>query len=203
VSRVCLNRRTRFAQLPVPQKTIEKIIAVTAAMERFWRRSHGWAPAEAATLLATARLDRQTSFTHTLSDYLQPFSRAESEARQILGYATLRSLCEGVLKLFFAVWLKHYLRDRDAVRDRSGSIVPPEAVQFDRLIAFYTKKIDADHEIFLRRVQRRGNAIHHFTDRDIGTQDELIEDIIHFQDFLESMDAGLPYPDDIYDRSGA
>ena len=166
-------------------------------MERFWRRSHGWAPAEAAALLASARLDRQTSFSHTLSDYVTPFSLDEAEARQILGYATLRSLCEGVLKLFFAVWLKDYLCD--PVRDHKGDAIPPEHVSFDRLIAFYTKKIDADHEAFLRRVQKRGNAIHHFNDRDIGTQEELIADIVHFRDFLLDANGGLPYPDDIYD----
>jgi len=183
------------------RKAIAKIIAVTEGMERFWRHSHGWAPVGAAALLASARLDRQTSFTHTLADYLAPFPPNESEARQILGYATLRSLCEGVLKVFFAVWLDDYLRD--PVRDRSGSPVPPEDVSFDRLIAFYSKKIDADHEVFLRRVQKRGNAIHHFTDRDIGTQDELIEDIALFRDFLLAVNRGLPYPDDIYNPSYA
>ena len=157
---------------------LNKIIATTEGMECFWRRSSGWAPAEAAKLLASARLDRQTSFTHTLHDYVEPFSPEQSDARQILGYATLRSLCEGVLKIFFAVWLKDYLRDPDAP-DRNGNVIPPEKVKFDRLIAFYTKKIDADYEPFLRRVQARGNAIHHFSDHDIGTQDELIEDIIH------------------------
>ena len=180
---------------------ITKIIAVTEGMERFWRRSHGWAPAGAAALLATARLDRQTSFTHTLASYLVPFSPNDSEARQILGYATLRSLSEGVLKVFFAVWLDDYLRD--PVRGRSGKAVPPEDVSFDRLIDFYTQKIDADYEVFLRRVQKRGNAIHHFTDRDIGTQAELIEDIVTFKDFLLAINGGLPYPDDIYNPNYA
>jgi len=184
-------------------KAIKKIIATTEGMERFWRRSHGWAPVEAAALLASARLDRQSSFTHTLHDYVEPFDSEQAEARQILGYATLRSLCEGVLKFFFAVWLEDYLRDPQAQRDRNGNVVPPEQVQFDRLIAFYSKKIDADHEPFLRRIQSRGNAIHHFNDRDIGTQDELIADIVLFRDFLLAVNAGLPYPDDIYDPSYA
>ena len=185
------------------QKAIKKIIATTEGMEHFWRRSHGWAPTEAAALLASARLDRQTSFTHTLHDYLETFSPEQAEARQILGYATLRSLCEGVLKIFFAVWLKDYLRDPDAQRDPHGKVVPPELVPFDRLIAFYSKKIDSDYEPFLRRIQARGNAIHHFNDRDIGTQDELIADIVSFRDFLLAVNDGLPYPDSIYDPSYA
>jgi hypothetical protein len=182
---------------------ILEIIRVTEGMECFWRSCDAWAPAKAAALLASARLDRQTSFTQTLCDYVEPFEAKQSEAKQILGYATLRSLCEGVLKLFLAVWLESYLADEDAVRDRNGSIVPPEKVCLDQLIAFYTNRIDTDHEEFLRRVQQRGNAIHHFTDRDIGTQDELIHDIIQFLDFLLAVNARLPYPDDVYDPSYA
>jgi hypothetical protein len=183
----------------IAHKAIEKIIETTGAMESFWQNSKGWAPEEGAELLASARLDRQTSFTHTLFDYLEPFAQNQAEAKQILGYATLRSLCEGVLKLFFAVWLKDYLRD--PVRNCKGEAILPENVPFDKLIAFYTKKIVAEHEPFLRRIQKRGNAIHHFTDRDIGTQEELIEDIINFRNFLVAVNSDLPYPDHIYNPS--
>ncbi len=69
--------------------------------------------------------------------------------------------------------------DSDAQRDRHGNVVSPEFVQFDRLIAFYSKKIDSNYELFLRRIQARGNAIHHFADRDVGTQDRLIADIVY------------------------
>src|SRR4051812_11323474 len=110
--------------LKKPDEVIATIIEVVARMQGFWSCSHGWAPREAATILASARLDRQTSFAHTLPDYLPPFFPAQAEARQILGYTTLRSLCEGGLKLFFAVWVSDYLRD--PVRDRSGLPVPPE-----------------------------------------------------------------------------
>ena len=182
-------------------RTVTQIVTITKGMEHFWRHSHGWAPIGAAQLLASARLDRQTSFARTLSDYLERFSPDTSEARQILGYATLRSLCEGILKLFFAVWLNDYLKD--PIRDRSGKIIPPEEVSFDRLIAFYGNKIDTKHELFLRRVQKRGNAIHHFTDRDIGSQDELIGDIAFFHDFLVDVNHRLPYPDDIYNPARA
>jgi hypothetical protein len=196
--------RSKAVRIHAMERTaIDRIIAVTEGMERFWRDSHGWAPAEAAALLASARLDRQTSFTRTLYDYLEPFSPEQSEAKLILGYASLRSLCEGVLKLFLAVWLKDYMADENAVRNPDGRIVPPEKFLFDRLIAFYTKRINADHQPFLRRVQQRGNAIHHFTDCDIETQDELIDDIAHFLDFLLAVNARLPYPDEIYDPSYA
>ena len=74
------------------------------------------------------------------------------------------------------------------------NLISPDKVKFDGLIAFYLKTIDAKHETFLQRVQKRGNAIHHFNDRDIGNQDELIDDIVQFNDFLDSVDGLLPYP---------
>lgn len=185
------------------QRAARRIIATTKAMERFWRQAHGWAPADTADLLASARLDRQVSFTHTLSDYLEPFPPEQAEARLILGYATLRSLCEGILKLFFAVWLRDYRRDTDSViRGRKGRLIPPEDLSFDRLIVFYAKRVDYQYESFLRRIQQRGNGIHSFTNRDIGCQDELIADIGQFLEFLLAVNSRLPcfrklYKDDM------
>ena len=118
----------------------QQIIATTTAMERFWRQAQGWAPSDAACMLAAARLDRQVSFAHTLPSYLELFSVQEAEARLILGYVTLRSLCEGILKLFFAVWLQDYQVDADAVKDKKGVIKQPADISFERLIALYSKK---------------------------------------------------------------
>lgn len=187
--------------LAMLSSAIDKIIRVTKAQELFWSRSHGWAPSAAADLLAEARLDRQVSFSHALHDYLAPFLPDAAEARQILGYTTLRSLCEGALKLFFSVWFEDYRKDQDAVYDHKLALVSPEDIAFDRLIALYVKKGGLKFEPFLRRIQQRGNAIHHFCDRDIGTQAELVEDIVEFKEFLLAVNGQLPYPDDIYDSA--
>lgn len=182
---------------------IQKTIRVSHALQRFWSASHGWAPVSAANLLAEARLDRQTAFAHTLPDYLEPFATESAEAKQILGYVTLRSMSEGALKLFFSVWFEDYQNDPGAIRDRRGSLISPEDVTFDRLIAFFTTKFGSEYQAFLRRVQQRGNSIHHFNDRDIGTQPELIADIREFGEFLLSINDGLPYPDHNYDPAHA
>lgn len=185
--------------LAMAHSAINTIIRITKAQAQFWGRAHGWAPIAAADLLAEARLDRQIAFTHTLHDYLTPFSLESAEARQILGYTTLRSLCEGSLKLFFSVWFEDYRRDQDVVLDRQQTLVLPEDIAFDRLIALYAKKGDSRFEPFLRRIQQRGNAIHHFSDRDIGTQEELVVDIIEYNRFLLAVNGQLPYPDGVYD----
>jgi hypothetical protein len=178
------------------KETIARIIEVTKTMELFWRQAHGWAPVEVAQLLASARLDRQVSFAHTLSDYVKPFIGEQAEARQILGYATLRSLCEGVLKIFFVVYLRDYRRDTDPIIRNKKKLIPPDSLSFDRLIAFYSKKADSAYETFLRRIQTRGNGIHHFINRDMGVQDDLIKDIEKFLKFLQAVNNKLPYPDE-------
>lgn len=181
----------------MPVSAIERIIRVTQAQEQFWSASHGWAPGTAADLLAEARLDRQLSFAHTLYGFLTPFTPEVAEARQILGYTTLRSLCEGALKLFFAVWLEDYRMD--AVYNQKQVLVSPEDLAFDRLIVLYMKHGDTTFEPLLRRIQQRGNAIHHFCDRDIGTHAELVADIVAFRDFLQAVNRQLPYPEGIHD----
>ncbi len=182
---------------------IRQIVATTEAMEQFWRHAQGWAPADTARLLVSARLDRQVSFTHTLSDYLDQFPPEETEARQILGYVTLRSLCEGVLKLFFVIWLRDYRRNENSVENRKDRLESPAKVKFHELIKIYSKNVDPQHEVYLRRVQKRGNCIHHFGDCNIGSQDELVTDILRFCDFLVAVNNRLPYPDDgdAYDPS--
>ena len=182
----------------MPNSAIDNIVRITRFHEQFWSASHGWGPDPSADLLAEARLDRQLSFSHTLYDFLKPFSPEAAEARQILGYTTLRSLCEGAVKLFFAVFLEDYRASTDAVFDRKQMLVSPDDFAFDRLIALFLKHGDATFEAFLRRIQQRGNAIHHFSDRDIGTHAELVADIVTYSEFLRNMDSRLPYPDSYY-----
>jgi hypothetical protein len=183
----------------MPSDAIKNIISITKAQERLWSRSRGWAPSEVADLLDEARLDRQLSFANTLCGYLAPFPPNAAEAHQILGYATLRSMCEGALKLFFSVYFDDYKSDQDAKyhmkKGRKPELTLPKAIWFKDLIPLYAKKGEKKFESFLQRVQQRGNAIHHFSDRNIGTQPELIADIIAFNDFLVAVDGQLPYPD--------
>lgn len=53
-------------------EAVAAILSTTRAMEQFWRKVHGWAPRDAAALLAAARFDRQLSLEITLTDSLSP-----------------------------------------------------------------------------------------------------------------------------------
>ena len=178
---------------------IHEIVAILAAQHKVWPRAGGWAPSNAADLLEVARLDRQLSFAHTLRDNFVPFPKESADARQILGYATLRSLCEGGIQLFITVYYNDYIADKKPITRRSqktgeDKIVDPESAQFSDLIKFYLRNGDPAFASFLARVKTGGDGIHHFRDRDIGTQDELKADIVRLRDFLASIDTQLPGP---------
>jgi len=84
--------------LSMQADAIDEIVAILAAQHKSWPRAGGWAPSNASALLEVARLDRQLSFAHTLRDNFVPFPKESADARQILGYVTLRSLCEGAIQ---------------------------------------------------------------------------------------------------------
>ena len=58
----------------------------------------------------------------------------------ILGYVTLRSLCEGVLKLFCAVWWEDYRKEPAVPKNKAGGPKVPGGLTFDPLIGFYPFK---------------------------------------------------------------
>ncbi len=175
---------------------IDKIIRITDAQSTFWRASHGWAPIEAANLLSKSRLDRQTSLARTLHDYAAQPNAAILDARLILGYVTLRSLCEGLIKLTFSVHYLDYQKDVNAIR-RKGAIADPDEMTLDPLIGLYDKVFSDQWVPYLRCVQAKGNAIHGFKDRSLGTFAELQSCITQYRDFLIQSDGKLPYPDEI------
>jgi hypothetical protein len=175
---------------------IQKIIRITKSLNDFWLNCKGWAPDSAFALIQEARLDRQLSFAKTLPDYLECFSADVKEAKIILGYATLRSMSESSIKLFFSAYIEDYLKDYDAFFDhKTNKIIQPKKLKFNSLISLYIKKGDPSFDTYLRRIQSRGNAIHHFNDCPIGTQTELIEDIIFYKDFLLAINDQLQYPE--------
>lgn len=173
-------------------------IKVAEGLAKFWAAPHGWAPDGAATLLSEAKLDRFASFAHTLEDFLHPFPKQSYDARIIIGYATLRSMAESLLKLFFSIYFEDYSKDPEIIRIRRGEVSDPDNSKFDQLIHLFSLKGGHDCIPLLRRIQARGNGIHSFKDREIGVQHELIEDIEAFGNLILETNARLPYPDDMY-----
>tara|TARA_R110001599_G_scaffold83993_4_gene225666 strand:+ start:31209 stop:31739 length:531 start_codon:yes stop_codon:yes gene_type:complete len=154
-------------------------------------------------ILKSARLDRQLSFAHILKEFINPFTEEEKEAKLILGYVSLRSMCESAIKLFMTVHVSDYLKDEllITIKPKEGSlkkpkIILPPRIGFDDLIKIYTQRGDVQFEPFLKRVQLNGNTIHHFKDREITDQQQLSSDIENLKNLIIAVDQQLYYPDE-------
>jgi hypothetical protein len=180
-----------------------EIIAVTEQLVKFWGSAEGWAPIEAASLLSISRLDWQLSLTKQLNCFFNPKSRRE-EGALILGWTTLGSLVEGLMKLHLSVYFIKYKEDNNALKNKSGDLIIPDKLGFEQLKNFFRTKVFIEHEglgekwdwiKWIEKIQWRRNAIHAFKDRDIGNFDEFYNDLYLYYEFIKLIDAMLPYPD--------
>jgi hypothetical protein len=180
------------------EEVVDQIIETNDRIRKFWSRSHGWVSAEAAKLLSKSRLDWQVELSRCLRLWIDPFPIDKASGCLILGYANLGSLVEGTMMLFLSVHYMDYRDDVDAVKDKEGNLLDPEALQFDALREFIKSKmvLESSWDAWLRHLQQRRNAIHSFRDRDIGTHKELLEDMRTYHRFMERIDTFLPYPEE-------
>jgi hypothetical protein len=180
---------------PTMSEHLFAIERISSRAAEFWRRAHGWAPKEVAELLSEARLDWVASFNRTLPFRVQEVAEYPDEhGALILAWAHLRALVEGTLKLFLSVFLLNYLDDPNAPKDRRGTVMP-DVLPLEKIRQFLKKSgILATHLGFIEHVQQRGNAIHAFADRPIGTADEFMEYVVLYRYFLQDVDDNLPTP---------
>lgn len=189
-----LHMAFSFAKTTYQKMTdLERIELISSRIADFWSSAHGWAPKEAADLLSKSRLDWLDSFNHTLRGRVQDVTDHPDEpAVLILAWAHLRTVVEGHLKLFLAVFLIDYLKDQHAPLAKSGP-KNPDKVGYEEIRVFLVKRgLLVKHHAFIDTVQQRGNAIHAFADRPIGTTKEYLEYVGHYRQFLEDIEASLP-----------
>jgi hypothetical protein len=174
---------------------VNTIIDKNRGIALFWSKAHGWAPKEAADLLAQSRLDLQVAFSETLFLWLDP---TDHPGRIRLAWVNIGALLEGSLKWFLAIFYKDYVSDPASPR-QDNKLIPPDELKFERLKQFFAKRIQHvydDHRLFIERTQFRRNGIHSFKHRDIGTQDEVLDGIRSYHDLLLDIDSIVPYPDE-------
>jgi hypothetical protein len=161
----------------------------------FWRSAHGWAPDGAADLLSKARLDWLASFSRTLKMRVYEVNENPNEpAVLILAWAHLRTLVEGHLKLLLTVFLADYLADAHAPI-HNGQPIEPQLLKFENIRQFLIKRgLLINHHGFIAAIQQRGNAIHAFADKSIGTTSEYLEYIALYREFLTDVVTALPNP---------
>jgi len=176
-------------------KTIDKIISYNSQLAKFWSKSHGWAPVEAADLMSKSRLDRQVDLSKCLKLWFE--SDNLDDGKLILAWTNLGCLVEGNLKLFLSVYFNDYKEDIHAIKNRKGKLIEPDSLALEKLKQFFDKKnlLTKKWLDFIAVIQSRRNAIHAFKDRDIGDFEELKKYVELYNEFIR--DFNLPYPDGI------
>lgn len=181
------------------ESVISDIINRNSEICDFWSRAHGWAPNSTAELLAKSRLDWQVSLSYCLRHWLEQPTREDVEGRLILAWVNLGALVEGTMKFFLSVHEADYSqtpvtrRRRQKLRDTDIDVL-----QFEELRQFFNKNIwtksQKNWDGWLAEIQKRRNAIHAYKDRNIMTFDKFFENLGVYFDFLEELEAQVPYP---------
>ena len=191
------------ASLPTPnamsiEEVVKRIITLNDGLRQFWSNAHGWASLETAQLLDKSQLDWQVSLSECLMLWIRASSMECTAGQLILAWANLGSLIEGSLKLFLSVWYETYKVDVEAIK-RKGKLQDPDGLQLEPLRQFFRKRIwDDSLDAIVQHIQHRRNAIHAFSDRDIGTHDEFVANVRNYLSLLRYINARLPYPDEMY-----
>lgn len=192
----------------IDQMTVDEVVSriekLNCGLAHFWAKSDGWAPVEAAGLLTRARLDRQLSLSKTLRLWLREPAIALTDGELILAWSNLGSLVEGTLKLLLSVFFMDYRVDLDVLKksnalDKNGRSISPDGLTLQQLRIFIREHglIGADGDDFVERVQQRRNAIHAFKDKPLGDGLEFQTALRCYLSLLRTVNASLPYPDDV------
>jgi hypothetical protein len=112
----------------------------------------------------------------------------------ILAWAHLRTLVEGQLKLLLTVFLEDYLAD-DHAPNHKGQPIEPQLLKLENIRQFLIKRgLLKNHHGFIAAIQQRGNAIHAFADKSIGTAFEYLDYVALYREFLTDVVTALPNP---------
>ena len=172
------------------------IVRQHEAIREFWSQAHGWAPHDAADLLAKSRLDRLVSLAQCLDLWIKAPKGTEADGRLILAWANLGSLVEGSMKFLLSVYLLDY--QKSALK-RKGKDLSPDELGLEQLRVFFGQHVwtRAQKKRWLKwvqQVQQRRNAIHSFQDRDIGAFRVFAAAVRKYERFLDDVHGSVPYP---------
>lgn len=186
-----------------PGDPTERVLALIEAAHRdlasFWTDPTGWAPSEVASVFARCRLDRQAQLARCLRLWVAEGGPDDNEGRLILARANLGALVEGAMQLGLTVFHQDYSASDDAPRKKGELVEAPDAMMEQLRVffrdVFWLPAESQQWDSWVLNVQRRRNAVHSFTDRDLGTHAEFLADVRVYLAFLAAINERLPYPD--------
>ncbi len=190
-------------QAAKPSDSIERVLALIEAAQcdlaSFWTDPTGWAPSDVASVFTRCRLDRQAQLARCLRLWVAEGSTDDGEGRLILARANLGALVEGAMQLGLTVFHQNYSASDKAPKKKGELVEAPEAMMEQLRVffrdVFWLPEESKHWDPWVLNVQRRRNAVHSFTDRDLGTHAEFLADVRVYLAFLGAINGRLPYPD--------
>ena len=171
------------------------------------RRTQGWFPKELSQSLKDKHIDWMWSLTEWLDEWKRLAVNDEmDDGGRILAYANLGALVESWLKLFLLCHIRSY--DEDPCKRKNGTIIKPKDIKFENLIEFFYKIWDIDEGLsdeynefakkypeWAKRVQHRRNILHIFTNSELGTNSEFLEDLEFYYILIDEIATRIPLPE--------
>lgn len=163
-----------------------------------WKNVHGIASNGTAKKMDLAMLDWQYELTKTLRVWIDK-GLEMTTGELILARANLGAVVETWLRFFYCVFYDDYMKQPK--KDRNGKVLEPENdMRFEDLKIFSTGILWDDNESedykWVDSVQKKRNAIHSFTYRNIGTPEEFCTDISYLCEFVDMILMHLPPVED-------
>ena len=163
-----------------------------------WKDVHGIAPDNAAKKLDIAMLDWQSELTKTLKIWLDK-GLDMTVGELILARANLGAVVESWLRFFYSVFYDDYINQ--PMKNKKGQILEPEKdMRFEDLKKFSTGILWDDENskdyIWVDSIQKKRNAIHSFTYKDIGTPLDFLLDVDYLCEFVDMILNHLPPVED-------
>ena len=143
--------------------------------------------------LDDAMLEWQSELTKTLKIWIDK-GLAMTTGELILARANLGAVVESWLKFFYCVYYDDYCKN--PITNNKGKMIEPEKASFNDLKDFSCGKLWDDKNspeyTWFDSVQHKGNAIHSFRYRDIGTTLGFLDDINHLYNFVDNVLSHFP-----------
>lgn len=159
-----------------------------------WKDVHGIAPDNAAKKLDIAMLDWQSELTKTLKIWVDK-GLDMTVGELILARANLGAVVESWLRFFYCVFYDDYINQ--PMKNKKGQILEPENdMRFEDLKKFSTGILWDDEKskdyLWVDSIQKKRNAIHSFTYKDIGTPLDFLLDVDYLCEFVDMILTHLP-----------
>jgi len=163
-----------------------------------WKDVHGIAPDNAAKKLDIAMLDWQSELTKTLKIWIDK-GLDMTVGELILARANLGAVVESWLRFFYCVFYDDYINQ--PMKNKKGQILEPEKdMRFEDLKKFSTGILWDDEKskdyLWVDSIQKKRNAIHSFTYKDIGTPLDFLLDVDYLCEFVDMILNHLPPVED-------